>query len=172
MLGGAAVVAAMCVSAWMLWRNREKLPSEERILPAALAAAANLFTLLFLSVDLWDYAGAHWTGAGQANAPQLALSLLWTLYALAAISAGIWRRVRWLRLFAIALLSLSILKVFLFDLSWLEQPYRIVSFFTLGVILLLVSLLYTRFEERLRDDRGEPPTSREGGATPADHPAD
>ncbi len=171
MLGGAAVVAGVCVTAWMLWKNREKLPSEERILPAALAAAANVFALLFISVDLWDYVGMRWSGAGQANAPQLALSLFWTLYALAAISVGIWRRVRPVRLFAIALLYLSILKVFLFDLSWLEQPYRIVSFFTLGVILLLVSLLYTRFEERLRDDEGAPPASPEGGATPAGHPA-
>ncbi len=171
MLGGGAVVAAICASAWMLWKNREKLPTEERILPALLAAAANLFALLFLSVDLWDYAGARWGGAGQANAPQLALSLLWTLYALAAISAGIWRRVRPLRLFAIALLYLSILKVFLFDLSWLEQPYRIVSFFTLGVILLLVSLLYTRFEERLRDGKEEPPATPKSGATSAGHPA-
>ena len=50
------------------------------------------------------------------------------------------------------LLYFSIAKVFLFDLSNLETPYRIVSFFILGVILLLVSLLYTRFEERLKEE--------------------
>jgi len=48
------------------------------------------------------------------------------------------------------LLYLSVLKVFIFDLSFLEQPYRIVSFFGLGLLLLLVSLLYTRFEGRLK----------------------
>jgi uncharacterized membrane protein len=48
------------------------------------------------------------------------------------------------------LLYLAIGKVFIFDLSFLQQPYRIVSFFGLGLILLLVSLLYTRFEERLK----------------------
>jgi len=66
------------------------------------------------------------------------------------LSVGIWKRLRALRLFAMGLLYLSILKVFLFDLRFLETPYRIASFLGLGLILLLVSLLYTRFEERLR----------------------
>ena len=48
------------------------------------------------------------------------------------------------------LLYLSIVKVFVFDLGFLQQPYRIISFFALGVILLMVSLLYTRFEGRLK----------------------
>ena len=65
-------------------------------------------------------------------------------------SVGIWRRLKPARLYAIGLLYFAILKVFLFDLAFLVQPYRIVSFFGLGLILLLVSLLYTRFEGRLR----------------------
>jgi uncharacterized membrane protein len=35
-------------------------------------------------------------------------------------------------------------KVFLFDLSFLEKFYRIVSFFLLGLALLLISFYYQR----------------------------
>jgi uncharacterized membrane protein len=154
MLAGALVIAGAYLSAWLLWQARETLAKdqqfrEEAFLPAALGVLANLFTLLFVSVDLWDYAGVRWPKGGTASAQQLALSLFWTGYALAGVSVGIWKRLRPVRLFAMGLLYLAIGKVFLFDLRHLETPYRIVSFFTLGVILLLVSLLYTRFEERL-----------------------
>ncbi len=40
-------------------------------------------------------------------------------------------------------------KVFIFDLSALENIYRIISFIGLGVILLLVSFLYTRFKDQI-----------------------
>jgi uncharacterized membrane protein len=146
-LSGASVIAAAYVSAWLLWKRPG---AQHRSVPAVLALVANAFTLIFVSLDLWDYLGQRGSGAGRESAQQLALSIFWSVYALAALSVGIWRRGRPLRLFAMGLLYLSILKVFLFDLSSLEQAYRIVSFFGLGVILLLVSLLYTRFEERLK----------------------
>ncbi|MBI3962213.1 MAG: DUF2339 domain-containing protein, partial [Deinococcus sp.] len=163
MLAGAAVIAAAYVAAWLLWRRRVVLAPEERLIPAALTVVANVFTLLFVSLDLWQYLGQIWPRAGRGSAQQLGLSLFWTVYALAAVSVGIWQRTRLVRLFAVGLLYLSIVKVFVFDLSGLEQPYRIVSFFALGVTLLLVSLLYTRFEGRLSEQpaaptRSPPPT--------------
>jgi uncharacterized membrane protein len=42
------------------------------------------------------------------------------------------------------LLGVVIVKVFLFDLSFLEKFYRIVSFSLLGVALLLISFYYQR----------------------------
>jgi len=38
----------------------------------------------------------------------------------------------------------AIAKVFFFDLSFLTRFYRIVSFFVLGLVLLLVSFFYQR----------------------------
>lgn len=159
MLAGVLVIAAAYLSAWLFWRDRTKLPAGERPLPATLIVLANVLTLLFVSVDLWDYAGMRWPAGGTASAPQLALSLFWASYAMVGVSVGIWQRLRPVRLCAMGLLYLAIGKVFLFDLRNLETLYRIASFFTLGVILLLVSLLYTRFEGRLRVE--EEPTDAE-----------
>jgi uncharacterized membrane protein len=42
------------------------------------------------------------------------------------------------------------LKLFLYDLRNLETPFRILSFIVLGLMLLGVSWVYSRFREQLR----------------------
>lgn len=54
-----------------------------------------------------------------------------------------------LRLSGLALLLLCVLKLFIHDLRNLDTPYRILSFIALGLILLGVSWVYTRFRERI-----------------------
>jgi len=150
LLSGAAAVVAAGAAARLLVSARERVDAAEKALVPYFVLLANLFALVFVSVDLWQHLGTTLPLAMRENAQQLALSLFWTLYAFGGLSVGIWRRSRNVRLGAMALLYISIIKVFIFDLGFLEQPYRIVSFFGLGVILLVVSLLYTRFEGRLR----------------------
>ncbi len=67
----------------------------------------------------------------------------------ALLAAGFPLRERVLRLQGLALLLACILKLFLYDLRNLETMYRILSFVALGLILLAVSWVYTRFRERL-----------------------
>jgi uncharacterized membrane protein len=43
-----------------------------------------------------------------------------------------------------------VLKLFLYDLRHLETLYRILSFIVLGVMLVSMSWIYTRFRDRLR----------------------
>jgi uncharacterized membrane protein len=149
-LSGLAVIAATSAAAWLLSRRKGDISQLEASLVPILTLAPNALALIFVSVDMWQYCSVGLPEAARSSAQQLSLSIFWSVYASAGLSVGIWRRARPVRLFAMGLLYLSIVKVFVFDLSFLEQPYRIVSFFGLGLLLLLVSLLYTRFEERLR----------------------
>ena len=71
------------------------------------------------------------------------------VYGGAMLTVGIARRSKLLRVMALLLLSLTILKVFLLDLSGLEKLYRIISFIVLGLILLAVSFLYQRYRQRM-----------------------
>ncbi len=80
------------------------------------------------------------------NLQQLTLSGVWLFYSGLLMVVGLWRRVQGLRLIAIALFGITILKIFIYDLSFLERLYRIFSFIGLGVILLLVSYLYQRYK--------------------------
>jgi uncharacterized membrane protein len=66
------------------------------------------------------------------------------------LAAGFLAQERVLRLSGLALFFFCIGKVFFWDLSSLETLYRIISFIVLGLLLLGVSWIYTRFREQIR----------------------
>jgi uncharacterized membrane protein len=57
---------------------------------------------------------------------------------------------RAMRLYGLTLFLFCILKLFLYDMRALETPYRILSFMTLGLFLIGVSWLYTRYSEKIK----------------------
>jgi uncharacterized membrane protein len=83
------------------------------------------------------------------NLEQLTLSALWLLYAIVLMGVGLWRRTRWMRFGSIGLFGFIILKIFVYDLSFLQNLYRSTSFAVLGLILLAVSYLYGRYHSLL-----------------------
>jgi uncharacterized membrane protein len=110
-----------------------------------LAIAANLYFLAAISLDVWDlYGRMPSLGIDRALAQNLALSVLWLVYALVLLVGGVIKKSAVARWQALALLGVVIVKVFFFDLSFLARFYRIVSFFLLGLALLLVSFFYQR----------------------------
>jgi hypothetical protein len=78
------------------------------------------------------------------------LTLSWSLEGIALLAFGFVARDRWLRLPGLGLLLLCIGKLFFYDLRNLDTLYRILSFIGLGLILLGVSWIYTRFKEQLQ----------------------
>ena len=63
---------------------------------------------------------------------------------------GIIRRSRPIRLAALGLLAIPIVKVFVYDVFTLEQVYRIIAFIGLGVLLLISAYLYHRYSKSIR----------------------
>src|SRR6266702_1739663 len=118
---------------------------DELILFAGIAVAINVYALIAFSLELWDHFGSHaGLGIDSGLAQHLALSLLWTAYASGLIALGVKRESALLRWQALVLFGLVVVKVFIYDSSFLERFYRIVSFFILGLVLLTVSFLYQR----------------------------
>jgi uncharacterized membrane protein len=79
-----------------------------------------------------------------------AITLALGLQGLGLMLGGLVSRERILRLSALALLLICILKLFLYDLRELEALARIVSFVILGLSLLAISWTYTRYREQIR----------------------
>lgn len=77
------------------------------------------------------------------------LTICWSLEGLAAVGLGFMVSERWARLGGLGLLSFCILKLFIYDLRGLEGLARIFSFIVLGLVLVGVSWVYTRFKDRL-----------------------
>jgi uncharacterized membrane protein len=72
------------------------------------------------------------------------ISVLWGLVALAAIGVGFARKLPPVRWTAIVLLGATVLKVLVIDMAQVGTVMRVLSFMVVGVVLLLVSLLYSR----------------------------
>lgn len=154
MLAGAG---ALVGCAYMARRSPEALRGASS-LPQILAVAGVAVVFAMLTGEARDWfersvASAREAGpdvvADLLDAQQLAISVVWLLYSMALMAAGFWRSNRGLRLIAIGLFGITILKIFLYDLSSLETGYRIVSFIGLGGILLGVSYGYQRFKHLL-----------------------
>ena len=149
-----------------LYSQSEFVDDDERTsLVPVLVAGANMLALIALSAEALGYyavkirAGDVTAGAliDLRLAQRLSLSLVWAVYGGVMLAIGMNRRSKLLRIMALALLGLTIFKVFLFDLSSLEKLYRIISFIVLGAILLAVSFLYQRYRQRMvaaRDGTG------------------
>ncbi|MBT8223475.1 MAG: DUF2339 domain-containing protein, partial [Eudoraea sp.] len=88
----------------------------------------------------------HWLDLyGVSDSYKLWLSILWGLYALLLISLGIWKKKKHLRISAIILFSITLLKLFFYDIAHLNTLSKTIVFVSLGILLLLVSYLYNRF---------------------------
>ena len=77
------------------------------------------------------------------------LTVAWGVEGAVLLAAGFPLRDRVLRLSGLSMLTLCTLKLFLWDLRQLDVLPRIVSFLVLGLILVGVSWVYTRFRERV-----------------------
>jgi uncharacterized membrane protein len=141
----AVLIICFGVVLYAAREHSSSVSGEELSALGVLAVAINVFALIALSLELWDHFGSHaGLGIDSALAQHLALSLLWTAYASGLIALGVKRESALLRWQALVLFGLVVLKVFIYDSSFLERFYRIVSFFILGLVLLTVSFLYQR----------------------------
>lgn len=124
-----------------------------RAIGRLVSAAAGLILLFVLSVGWTRYQDALAAAARAARRvppgdirwrTQVGLSVLWTVYAGLALGWGFVRRNRELRYAALALLGLTVVKVFAVDFAAVKTSSRILSFLVLGIVLLLVSLVYQK----------------------------
>lgn len=82
-------------------------------------------------------------------AMHVALSVFWSLYATTLLVIGFVRRISLTRRVALVFFAITILKVVIVDVGYLERVYRILSFGVLGVLLLFSSWLYQRLSARV-----------------------
>jgi uncharacterized membrane protein len=136
-LAAAALAIALTGGgAAALVRLREWRPEMRQALELMFAVAA----IYLPSIAIVDATATE--GADQT--PQVLLSSFWGLTGLAALIYGLVRDDKRVRLGGLALLGLALVKVVLYDLSTLEEIYRVLSFIALGLLLLAGAFAYQR----------------------------
>lgn len=83
---------------------------------------------------------------------KLGLSILWGVYALFLIGMGLWKNKKYLRIGAIALFAITLIKLFFYDISSLDTISKTIVFVSLGVLLLIISFLYNKYKHLIIDD--------------------
>ena len=141
----AVTVACFLFACYSARKESATMAEPEKMIFLGTALAANVFALAALSLEVWDYFERTSSPLIERDrAQQLALSTLWLVYALVFLTVGLWKKSVAVRWQALALLGVVIVKVFLFDLSFLDRFYRIISFLLLGIALMLISFFYQR----------------------------
>ena len=146
-----AGIAAGLFAAWTASRALETSagPDDQRgwRLDGILAVVgATILLMIGVCLEIATYWGGQYQLARSERVldEQFSYSAWTMLFGTAMLAAGFWRKVATLRWLGLVLLTLSIGKVFLFDLRELSQGYRILSFLALGALLLAVSFVYQR----------------------------
>jgi uncharacterized membrane protein len=95
----------------------------------------------------------HWMDlAGYTQLYKLGLSILWGVYALLLIILGIWKKKKGLRLMAIILFGITLIKLFFYDISHLNTLSKTIVMVSLGVLLLIISFLYNKYKHIISDE--------------------
>ncbi|MBB6408085.1 DUF2339 domain-containing protein [Mesorhizobium sangaii] len=114
----------------------------------ALVAAVLAFAYATLSVRRLfkgEFIGL-WSGLGQLET--YTYSALWLVIGVVLLTAGVWLKSQVLRIASAVLISVAVLKVFVFDMSELEGVLRALSFIGLGAVLIGIGLFYQRLLTR------------------------
>ncbi|MFL6374045.1 MAG: DUF2339 domain-containing protein [Pyrinomonadaceae bacterium] len=90
------------------------------------------------------------------DADKYGLSILWGIFALALISLGMWKMKKHLRIAGIALLAVTLLKLFFYDITELGTIPKTLLFVSLGLLLLFVSFLYNKYKAAIFPAEVEP----------------
>jgi uncharacterized membrane protein len=88
------------------------------------------------------FQGPILTGAGMSNAEFYSYSLAGLLLSIGLLLAGVRLPDKALRIAGLALLTATMVKVFLIDAAALEGVLRILSFLGLGIVLIGIGRLY------------------------------
>ena len=91
--------------------------------------------------------------AGSKQTYKLGLSILWGVYSLTLIGIGIWKEKKYLRVGAIALFAITLLKLFFYDIASMNTITKTIVFVSLGILLLIISFLYNKYKHIITDEK-------------------
>jgi uncharacterized membrane protein len=137
----------------LVWLNRKFIQDElfKPIIKKIELALFHTFVLILLSSEL-----VHWLEmSGVHESFKLGLSILWGAYALMLIILGLKKNEKYLRVMAIVLFSITILKLFVYDMADMSTIAKTIVMIILGALLLVASFLYNKVKKKADDEMKE-----------------
>jgi uncharacterized membrane protein len=116
-----------------------------------------LLTMIHLAI-LWmlSLEMTHWLAVnGSQSAHKLSLSILWGIYAIYILYLGILKSFAALRVTAMVILGITLVKLFFYDISHLSTPAKTILFIALGGLLLVGAYFYQRNIAKVKQDEAD-----------------
>lgn len=102
------------------------------------------YLVVFALLSLVFYVGMKWDG--------VKVTMIWLAIAVGLFAAGAISRTGWLRLLSIILTGITLGKLIVVDRNSFTTVQKIVSYISIGVLLLLLSFFYQKFRQKFSDN--------------------
>jgi len=96
----------------------------------------------------WWWLLSHWV---LLSASGFYLTASWSGLAALWIGVGVVRREKTYRWAGLAILAASLGRIIIFDVWKLETLYRVLSFMALGIVLVVLGFIYSKYQEKFRE---------------------
>ncbi|MBN8981339.1 MAG: DUF2339 domain-containing protein, partial [Rhizobiales bacterium] len=124
-----------------------------------IAGGALVLAIAYMSFEIRRlYQGTNLSHGGTSDAEQYTYSVVWLTFGVLLLVAGLAMPSQRARLASAVMITLTVLKVFIIDMSALTGAYRAFSFIGLGLVLMAIGWLYQRVLFRQK------PSSADGDA--------
>jgi len=152
-------LVAIAVLGGIVYFGKRAASDTEMAFIRIAAVAVNILALMALTLEASDYFNRResqsyeifgYSGNYQEFwlMREFSYSAIWLIYGAALMAFGFWKKTAFVRWQGLALIALTIGKVFLYDSRNLQTGYRILSFIALGAVLLAISFVYFKVSSR------------------------
>lgn len=139
----------------LIFLVKNNLPANSRKLTSWLLSGA---IVLFLSLEVslasnqLFYSPNNSIDHIETVYSKTALPILWGLSSFALMWLGMHYKVRTLRIISLTLFSITLVKLFVFDIQNIPPAGKIAAFFCLGILLLIISFMYQKVKKIIVND--------------------
>lgn len=100
-----------------------------------------------------DYdAKTEMISSGRYKIIKTGFPVLWGIMAFVLLIVGIKKQIKHLRIIALTLLGITIVKLFIYDISNVSETGKIIAFILLGVLILIISFVYQKLKFLVVDE--------------------
>lgn len=136
------VFTASSLASMNFWIRRETVADYFKIIFSLLFHLTILWILCSEMLNIMDL-------MKNTHSYKFGLSILSGIYALMLIALGISGKKRYLRIAAMALLGVTLAKLFFYDITRLDTIMKTILFLSLGILMLIVSFLYNKYKKHI-----------------------
>lgn len=140
----AVSAVALWLAAWWASRQSPKVSLAHYV-------AGHVVMLAGIGLEIVGWAERNTPPVNLFSVETVGISILFGIYAVILVSAGVITRTGLNRFAGLILIGLVIVKLYLVDIWTLERVYRISAFVILGVLLIGTSFLYSHFRRLIEE---------------------